>query len=81
MSFNVALNFFTNFIVKLHINLIENLHINKPFYDLLHENTPWSWNTEHEALFHKLKNALTSDTELTKPNTKHLCFSLLLMPH
>ena len=34
MSFSGALNFYTNFIEKLHINL-------KPFYDLLHENTPW----------------------------------------
>ena len=29
-----ALNFYTKFIEKLHINL-------KPFYHLLHENTPW----------------------------------------
>ena len=64
MSFIGALNFYTKFIEKLHINV-------KPFYDLLHENTPWSWTTEHEALFHKMKNALTSDTELTIPNKKH----------
>ena len=51
MSFNGALNFYTKFIEKLHINL-------KPFYDLLHENTPWSWTTEHETLFHKLKTLL-----------------------
>ena len=67
MSFIGALNFYTNFIEKLHINL-------KPFYDLLQENTPWSWTTEHETLFHKLKNALTSDTELTIPHTKHPFF-------
>ena len=46
MSFIGALNFYTNIIEKLHINP-------KPFYDLLHENTPWSWTTEHETLFHK----------------------------
>ena len=34
MSFIGALNFYTKFIKKLQINL-------KPFYDLLHENTPW----------------------------------------
>ena len=34
MSFIGALNFYTKFIEKLHINL-------KPIYDLLHENTPW----------------------------------------
>ena len=64
MSFIGALNFYTNSIDKLHINL-------KPFYDLLHENTPWNWTDEHERLFQTLKTSFTSDTELTIPNTKH----------
>ena len=34
MSFIGALNFYTKFIEKLHIN-------RKLFYDLLHEKTPW----------------------------------------
>ena len=67
MSFIGALNFYTKFIEKLHINL-------KPFYDLLHENTPWKWTDEHESLFQKLKMSLTSETELTIPNTKHSIF-------
>ena len=67
MSFIGALNFYTKFIEKLHINL-------KPFYDLLHENTPWKWTDEHENLFQKLKMSLTSETELTIPNTKHPFF-------
>ena len=67
MSFIGALNFYTKFIEKLHINL-------KPFYDLLHENTPWKWTDEHESLFQKLKMSLTSETELTIPNTKHPFF-------
>ena len=67
MSFIGALNFYTKFIEKLHINL-------KPFYDLLHENTPWKWTDEHESLFQKLKMSLTSDTELTIPNKKHPYF-------
>ena len=67
MSFIGALNFYTKFIEKLHINL-------KPFYDLLHENTPWKWTDEHESLFQKLKMSLTSETELTVPNTKHPFF-------
>ena len=67
LSFIGALNFYTNFIEKLHINL-------KPFYDLLHENTPWKWTDEHESLFQKLKMSLTSETELTIPNTKHPFF-------
>ena len=70
MSFIGALNFYTKFIEKLHINL-------KPFYDLLHENTPWKWTDEHflsQSLSQKLKLSLTSDTELTIPNTKHPFF-------
>ena len=64
MSFTGALNIYTKFIEKLHINV-------KPFYDLLHENTPWKWTDEHESVFQKLKMSLTSETELTIPNTKH----------
>ena len=67
MSFIGALNFYTKFIEKLHVNL-------KPFYDLLHENTPWKWTDEYESLFQKLKLSLTSETELTIPNTKHPFF-------
>ena len=67
MSFIGALNFYTKFTEKLHLNL-------KPFYDLLHENTPWKWTDEHESLFQKLKMSLTSETELTIPNTKHPFF-------
>ena len=67
MSFIGALNFYIKFIEKLHINL-------KPFYGLLHENTPWRWTDEHESLFQKLKMSLTSETELTIPNTKRPFF-------
>ena len=67
MSFIGALNFYTKFIEKLHIDL-------KPFYDLLHENTPWKLTEEHEHLFQKLKMSLTSETEFTIPNTKHPFF-------
>ena len=44
MSFIDSLNFYTNLIGNLHLNL-------KPFYDLLHGNTPWNWTDEHESLF------------------------------
>ena len=67
MSFIGALNFYTKFIEKLHINL-------KPYYDLFYENTPWKWTDEHESLFQRLKMSLTSETELTIPNTKHPFF-------
>ena len=48
MSFIGALNIYTNFIEKLHNNP-------KPFYDLLHENIPWSRTSEHEISLNKLK--------------------------
>ena len=67
ISFIGALNFYTRFIEKPHINF-------KPFYDLLHETTPWKWTDEHETLFQKLKTSLTSETEHTIPNTKHPFF-------
>ena len=67
MSFIGALNFYTNFFEKLNIIL-------KPFYDLLHENTPWKRTDEHESLFQKLKMSLTSETESIRPNTKHPFF-------
>ena len=69
MSFIGALSFYTNFIEKLHISL-------KPFYDLLHEITPWKWTEDNERLFQTLKTSLTSNTELTIPNTKHPFFKL-----
>ena len=72
MGFIGALNFYTELIEKLHINL-------KPFYDLLHENTPWKWTDEHDRLFRKLKMSLTSETELTIPNTKHPFLSQLML--
>ena len=70
MSFIGALNFYTILFEKLHINF-------KPFYDLLHENTPWKWQNGHERFFQKLKMSLTSETELTNPIT-HFLSQLML---
>ena len=67
MSFIGALNFNTTVIEKLHVNP-------KPFYDLLHENTPLNWTSEHELLFQKLGSSLTNDTEHKIPSTKHPFF-------
>ena len=67
LRFIGALNSYTKFTEKLHINL-------KPFYDLLHENTPWKWTAKDESLFQKIKISLTCGTELTIPNTKHPFF-------
>ena len=67
MSFIGALNIYSEIIEKLHFNF-------EPFYDLLHENTPWKRTDEHETIFQKLKTSLTSERKLTKPNTKHPFF-------
>ena len=64
MSFIGALNFYTKFIEKLHINP-------KSLYDLLYGNTLWNWTEEHEPLFQSLKSSLTYEKELTISNTKH----------
>ena len=66
MSFIDALIFYTKF--------LDTIHILKPIYDLLHENTPWKRTDEHERLFQKTKTSLTSKTELAIPNTKHSFF-------
>ena len=68
MSFIGALNFYTKFIEKRHIDL-------KPIYDLFHETSQWNWTEEHERLFQTLKSSLTSGKELTIPNTKHTFFN------
>ena len=73
MSFIGALKFYTKFVEKLHINL-------KPFYDLLHENTPWSWTTEHETLLHKLKTLLLLIQNL-QYLIQNIFFSLQWMHH
>ena len=44
MSFIGALNYYTKFIEKLHINL-------KPFYDLSHENTHGSGQMNMNVFF------------------------------
>ena len=67
MNFIGALNFYTKFIEKFHIN-------GTPLFDLLHESTLWTYFQEHETFCQKLKNALPSDTELTIPKIKHPFF-------
>ena len=49
MSFIGALKFYTKFLEKLHINF-------KPFYDLLHESTPWKLTDETRNSFSKTQN-------------------------
>ena len=61
------LTFFSKFIEKLHINP-------KPLYTLLHDDIKFQWTPELEKRFHDVKNAMTADTELTIPNTKHPFF-------
>ena len=64
MSFIDALNFYTKFIETLHVKI-------NFFHDYLHENTPWNWPPDDEHLLQQLKTSLPSETEVTKPNTKH----------
>ena len=64
MQFLGSVNFFSKFIGKLHINL-------KPLYTLLHDDVKFQWTPELEKIFQNVKNAMTADTELTIPKTKH----------
>ena len=59
-----SVNFYSQFIEKLHINL-------KPLYTLLHDDKKIQWTPKLEKIFQDVKNSMTADTELTIPNTKH----------
>ena len=67
MQFLGSVHFYSKFFEKLHINL-------KPLYTLLHDNVKFQWTPELEKISQDVKNALTADTELTIPNTKHPFF-------
>ena len=67
MQFLGSVNFFSKFIEKLLINL-------KPLYTLLHDDIKFQWTPELKKIFQDVKNAMTADTELTIPNTKHPFF-------
>ena len=64
MQFLGSVNFYSKFIEKLLINL-------KPLYTLLHDDVKFQWTPEIEKIFQDVKNAMTAETELTIPNTKH----------
>ena len=67
MQFLGSVNFYSEFIEKLHINL-------KPLYTLLHDDIKFQWTPEPEKIIQDVKNAMTPDTELTIPNTKQPFF-------
>ena len=67
LQFLGSVNFYSEFIEKLHINL-------KPFHTLLHDDVKFQWTPELEKIFQDVKNAMTAGTELTIPNTKHPFF-------
>ena len=67
MQFLGSVNFSSNFIEKLHIDL-------KPLYTILHDDVKFQWTPEQEKLFQHVKNKMTAETELTIPNTKHPFF-------
>ena len=67
MQFLGSVNFFPKFVGKLHINL-------KSLYTLLHDDVKFQWTPELEKRFQDVRNAMTAETELTIPNTKHPFF-------
>ena len=62
-----SVNFYSKFIEKLHINL-------KPLCTLLHDDVNFQWTPDLEKIFQDVRNKMTSETELTIPNTKHPFF-------
>ena len=46
----------------------------KPLYKLLHDDVKFQWTPELERIFQDVKQAMTAETELTIPNTKHPFF-------
>ena len=62
MRFIGTINFYNKFINNLHVNL-------KPLYTLLHNDVPFKWTPEHDALFEKIKVSLKKDATLAIPNT------------
>ena len=67
MQFLGSVNFYSKFDKKLHINL-------KSLYTLLHDDVEFQWTPELEKKIQDVKNAMTAETELTIPNTKHPIF-------
>ena len=53
-SFLGAINFYGNFIINLQQHCA-------PLHDLLRNNTKWSWTPQHDVIFKKLKNVISTD--------------------
>ena len=70
MQFLGSVNVYSKFVEKLHMNL-------KPLYTLLHDDVKFQWTPELEKIFQDVKQAMTAETELTIPNTKHPFFILV----
>ena len=56
------MNFYSNFIDKLHFNL-------KPLFGLLPDNLKFHRNNELGTLFEQIKTTITKDVTRTLPNT------------
>ena len=67
MQFLGSVTFYSNFVEKLHINL-------KPLYTSLQDDVKFQGTPEIEKIFQDVKNAITAETELPIPNTKHPFF-------
>ena len=49
-------------------------------YTLLHDDSFFHWNKEHEAVVLQVKQTLTQNCELTLPNTENLFLIWLMLP-
>ena len=67
MPFFGSMNFYSNFINKLHISL-------KPSYTLLHDDVSFERTPDLDKLFNQTKLSLSKDAELAIPNTTHPFF-------
>lgn len=60
-SFLGFLNYYRRFIPAFS-------HVAKPLNELLRKNSTWSWTSDHQAAFEKLKTILLDDVFLTHPS-------------
>ena len=57
------LGFYSMYIKKLHVDF-------KPFSDLIRNDTIYKWTPNHEKLFYEIKERISADTILAKPDTR-----------
>ena len=63
MRFIGSMNFYSQFINKLHISL-------KPFFTLLHDDVSFEWTSDLDKLFNEIELSLSKDADLANANSK-----------